>query len=49
MSSHTSSISHVDQTISDRVILKTFVQTVTRAFYDPPAIILLDQLLKKDV
>jgi hypothetical protein len=32
----------------DRPSLKTFVQTVSRAFYEPSHVILLDQLLKRD-
>lgn len=32
----------------DRPSLKTFVQTVSRAFYDPSHVIVLDQLLKRD-
>jgi hypothetical protein len=49
MSASTSSHHAHDPALSDQAIIKTFVQTVTRAFYDPPAIILLDQLLKKEV
>lgn len=33
----------------DSHVLKTFVQNVSRAFYDAPAIILFDQLLKREV
>lgn len=32
----------------DRPALKTFVQTVSRAFYDASHVIVLDQLLKRD-
>ena len=34
-------------TTYDPATLKVFVQTVSRAFYESSAIILLDQLLKK--
>ncbi|CDZ97858.1 Transcription initiation factor IIE, alpha subunit [Phaffia rhodozyma] len=40
------SSTHQDQ---DLPTLKIFVQTVSRAFYDAPVIILLDQLIKKEV